>query len=742
MSMRRTTSLAASSPSMASGDTARLGSTTVTAASVSRSLDEFGQDVEKRADWLLTDIRKMGGNSNSSPAFTSTAARGGLRASMPAGAPTTQRKPARRSTIELSARGATALASFKTTRSVDFDFQMSRRPGGRDPTGWDDGGGEEQRRQRGGAEDGTALLAATADRGVTESMRLDPDPGGFREKYLQTFNGLQGYSKDGVTKLDYLVGCANEALAKARVPSKSGFRFGAAVMTKDDKVFTACNVESSVDALSSSAERTAVLKAATEGYSDFLGLAISSDADHVDAILPDGNSRQFLSEFGDFDVYIVGSGSLRKRYTTYELFPSAERRVPKSPMKTRVERRGRATNNTGHRGAVGGRSALDKALAASTGEVAAQHEHNAHQWTVWDVVRWVEEDLELPTLGANFARNAVDGALLLQLAERDLEDMLGVKLPMHRRKLLMAINRLRDKDLLEYGVDVGRIEDYMALLDADRVKIVTKLKAAFDRVDKNGDGAISAEEVQSAFKQLGQDNSLESVFAWIRNRDENKDGKVSFEEFVMAYTALFAETDEVIVEKNKRIIKSRGGRHLSTRRRTDAERAADSNNKNINGDRRGASAAEDADSDHDVRRRDSLLDDNDKTRRQLSPLDVDTIAQLKRVFDVVDADRDGMLDHDQCCRAFAQLALRVSRKGIKEYLLTTPATASGKVTFYDFNRAFVAFIDNTAFREREQAMRRNAERAWWRGLAFPWFTAARHMAAYGRFPGPWRFLRQ
>ena len=95
-------------------------------------------------------------------------------------------------------------------------------------------------------------------------------------------------------------------------------------------------------------------------------------------------------------------------------------------------------------GTVKGRSALLNAVGGN----GNSNETDAHQWTVRDVVAWVEEDLELPNLGANFARNAIDGALLLQLSERDLEDMLGIKLPMHRRTLLMAINRLRSKDSL------------------------------------------------------------------------------------------------------------------------------------------------------------------------------------------------------------------------------------------------------------------------------------------------------
>lgn len=129
-------------------------------------------------------------------------------------------------------------------------------------------------------------------------------------------------------------------------------------------------------------------------------------------------------------------------------------------------------------GTVKGRSALLNAVGGN----GNSNETDAHQWTVRDVVAWVEEDLELPNLGANFARNAIDGALLLQLSERDLEDMLGIKLPMHRRTLLMAINRLRSKDSLEYQQDVSNVSDYLALLDSERINTITRLKNAFDLI--------------------------------------------------------------------------------------------------------------------------------------------------------------------------------------------------------------------------------------------------------------------
>ena len=57
--------------------------------------------------------------------------------------------------------------------------------------------------------------------------------------------------------------------------------------------------------------------------------------------------------------------------------------------------------------------------------------------------------------------------------------------PLHRAKLAQGVAKLRDRDLLEVGAGFGALGGtvgaYMALLDADRVKIVARLKESFDR---------------------------------------------------------------------------------------------------------------------------------------------------------------------------------------------------------------------------------------------------------------------
>ena len=149
----------------------------------------------------------------------------------------------------------------------------------------------------------------------------------------------------------------------------------------------------------------------------------------------------------------------------------------------------------------------------------------------------------------------------------------------------------------------------------------------------------------------------------------------------MAYTSLFADMDDAIVEKNKRIRKSRGGKHVATRRRKGrgsdggggGESSADAEKGPMN---TGHDSSEEDDGFAKSARaarhnRDVMYGPEDETsdedRRHLSPLDVDTIAQLKQAFDVVDTDRDSKLNHAQTCRVEkwkknAEKKIRVSKR--------------------------------------------------------------------------------
>ena len=96
---------------------------------------------------------------------------------------------------------------------------------------------------------------------------------------------------------------------------------------------------------------------------------------------------------------------------------------------------------------------------------------------------------------------------------------------------------------MEYGCNADNLGNYLALMDTDRVKQIAKLKEAFDKLDQNKNGELSFEEVQTAFEQLGHNASHNRVVQWMKARDGNGDGGVTFQEFVNAYARLFNEED-------------------------------------------------------------------------------------------------------------------------------------------------------------------------------------------------------
>jgi len=75
----------------------------------------------------------------------------------------------------------------------------------------------------------------------------------------------------------------------------SDFLVGAALRTKDGKVFTGCNVESASYGLTVCAERVAIWKALSEGERDFARLVIVADTEQLTP--PCGTCRQIIWEF-------------------------------------------------------------------------------------------------------------------------------------------------------------------------------------------------------------------------------------------------------------------------------------------------------------------------------------------------------------------------------------------------------------------------------------------------------------
>ena len=123
--------------------------------------------------------------------------------------------------------------------------------------------------------------------------------------------------------MDYklLVSKAVEAKSNA-LPTYSNFFVGAALLTKENKIYTGCNVESSSYSLTMCAERNAIFKAISEGERNFKAIAVTCDTESF--ISPCGACRQVISDLcGDIDVVLANSKNETKVMKTSELLPFA-----------------------------------------------------------------------------------------------------------------------------------------------------------------------------------------------------------------------------------------------------------------------------------------------------------------------------------------------------------------------------------------------------------------------------------
>ena len=100
----------------------------------------------------------------------------------------------------------------------------------------------------------------------------------------------------------------------------SHFRVGAALECEDGSVYTGCNVENAAYGSSLCAERTALVKAVSEGRRRFVRLAVAGDS--ADYCWPCGACRQMLREFGaDLEVLAANREGAYVAISLEELLP-------------------------------------------------------------------------------------------------------------------------------------------------------------------------------------------------------------------------------------------------------------------------------------------------------------------------------------------------------------------------------------------------------------------------------------
>lgn len=116
-----------------------------------------------------------------------------------------------------------------------------------------------------------------------------------------------------------LIEVARNARKNAYVPY-SKYKVGAALLSVNGNVYGGCNVENASYGLAICGERTAMVKAVSEGERNFVAMVVMTD----DGGTPCGACRQFMAEFGlETIVVLVDKKGDYTLHTVGGLLPDA-----------------------------------------------------------------------------------------------------------------------------------------------------------------------------------------------------------------------------------------------------------------------------------------------------------------------------------------------------------------------------------------------------------------------------------
>lgn len=126
------------------------------------------------------------------------------------------------------------------------------------------------------------------------------------------------HGKDIHMTNEELIQIAKQASQNAYAPY-SKFQVGAALVTKQGRIYTGCNIENASYGATNCAERTAIFKAVSEGEREFIRIAVTvSDGSTA---YPCGICLQVMNEFmPDVDIILEQDGEI-VTYSLSELLP-------------------------------------------------------------------------------------------------------------------------------------------------------------------------------------------------------------------------------------------------------------------------------------------------------------------------------------------------------------------------------------------------------------------------------------
>ena len=120
--------------------------------------------------------------------------------------------------------------------------------------------------------------------------------------------------------IEKLIDTALEQLDFSYAPY-SGFNVGAALLAKNQAVYTGCNIENAAYTPTNCAERTAFFKAVSEGVRDFEAICIvgGKNKKATGYTAPCGVCRQVMMEFGNPKTFKIILAIDRENYRIYTL---------------------------------------------------------------------------------------------------------------------------------------------------------------------------------------------------------------------------------------------------------------------------------------------------------------------------------------------------------------------------------------------------------------------------------------
>lgn len=120
--------------------------------------------------------------------------------------------------------------------------------------------------------------------------------------------------------IERLIGTAIRQLDFSYAPY-SGFKVGAALLTKNGEIYTGCNIENAAYTPTNCAERTAFFKAVSEGAREFQAICIVGGKDGVltEYAAPCGVCRQVMMEFCDPETFRIILAVDQENYDIFTL---------------------------------------------------------------------------------------------------------------------------------------------------------------------------------------------------------------------------------------------------------------------------------------------------------------------------------------------------------------------------------------------------------------------------------------